>query len=200
ARRVEKRIDEDAVVYAFLPFEPDFAEARKLLRFLQCGVHCQSPRGKPVLVQGARGAEIGGAEKGKPVVILRLLLQAEAGKADIVRERMGGMIRGHVEIALPVKDLARRFAFHDMDVDRLLEISSKMEELHRRAALSVIPERVVLVEGDRLESVVIDFLQDLAMRRSAVLPWLPRHHGGALLEGVEGESMGWPEGELPVLC
>src|SRR5690606_9697207 len=67
--------------------------------------------------------------------------------------------------------------------------------LDRRPSLAVRPQRVVLAEDDRLESVVVDALQDGAVGGRIVIPRLSRQVGGAPFQALPAERLGLAESE-----
>ena len=201
ARPFEQCMDRDIV--AFLRPDPEFREIRELLlaTALPC-IERNAACGKPVLPQFADGAEIGSAEKGDPVVLVPVerpvlgLLQAEAGKADALRQLARGRVRGHVEIGLVVEDFARLPAFDEMDLDRLAEELAEMEEGHRALLRPGRIDRRPVIVADLAPFLVVQLLHDLRGRLRRRLVGDLGEPRGLGLQRVEGEGLGRPELQL----
>jgi hypothetical protein len=182
--------------------EIDMGEAREILGGAEHRrVDGDAAGGEPVLIELADGAEIGCAEEGDPVVPAPIeravagLLEAEAGKAGIVRDAMGGRIRRHLEIGAVVDDLARLPALDNVHADRRSEIAAHMEEGDGEFARPVRPQREVGPELDLAVGVVVDLLQDFRGRARRRLVGRTGHRLRALLQRLEGRRRGRPEAQ-----
>ena len=149
---------------------------------------------KAVLPQFADRAEIGGAEKGDPVVLAPVerpvarFLDPQTGEARPRRQVARRRIGRHFEIGLLVDDLARLAAFDHVHADRLLEKQSEVEEGDREGAGSVGEQGVGVLVFDLSPFLVIDLLQHFRRGPRRRLIRLMRALARLLLEQLVGEA------------
>ena len=150
----------------------ELGEVREFLRPVGDGdVERDAPSGEAVLPQFADCAEIGGPEKGDPVVLAPVersvarFLDPHASEARARRQLTRRRIGRHFEIGLLVDDLARLVAFDHVHADGLLEEEPEMKERDRKWPGTIGEQRIVVAIADLAPFLVIDPLQDV--RRGA---------------------------------
>ncbi len=172
----------------------ELGEVGEFLRPVGDGDVERHPAGREaILPQFADRAEIGGAEKGDPVVLAPVegpvarFLNAQAGEARARRQVARGGIGRHVEIGLLVDDLARLAALDHVHPDRLLEKQAEMEEGDRERAGPVGEQGVGVLVADLAPFLVVDLLQHLGRGPRRRLIGLMCALAGLLLEELVGE-------------
>ncbi len=176
ARTIQERMDDERAAFGSLDVE--FAEAGKFLRRGETRVDGEPPRGKAVLVERTRRAEIRGAKECEPVGFQVPRHDAEASESQSVGKQAGGMAVWAVEDVGGREDFAGTFPINDVDTHGLLEILAHVKKLNRMTAL-FRTNRPVGTKFDLLVGVVVDPIQNVGGDDFGCREWLERQCGGA---------------------
>src|SRR6185437_11371994 len=146
--------------------KPEFGKARKFLRPRHRSVDGNAARRRAILVLIAGRAEITCALERKPIgVFAGAVHHPEAGETEVRRQLFVETGPAVIEIRRRIENLARRGAIHDVDADRLLDITIEMEKADREIAGSLRPKAIFRLELDFLIEVETDRLDELGRRR-----------------------------------
>ncbi|MNN45644.1 hypothetical protein D3C81_1599910 [compost metagenome] len=141
ARRIEQGIHHQMAGLFRRSLQPEFAETREFFRPVHAAINREATCRQAVLPFTADRAEVTRAqESGNVAHQVGMEVDAETGKAEVFRH-VGALQPAFaiVEHGRIVGQLDRLAVFHFMDLDRLVRIHAKVEELDLKTQLVLCP-------------------------------------------------------------
>ena len=177
--------------------DPELAEDRELLAARQAGADRKPPRRETVALLAPQHPEIAGADEGDQLVedarIVQRIMQSEAGKAEIDRQRLLELHPAIVEQIGRIGHRRRHAVAHHIDHHRAREQEARMEHLHPERRAVRRQQRPVGPEADVAPGVEIEPRERLGQARPGLVGGGrdlagPAHH---VLEAEAGLRRGW---------